>query len=263
MNFSTRRDGVGAALCVLALGFSSVALAGQRVEQAVDLPVAVDLDFTVSQCDNTGTTIDLEGVLLSGTVTAGVIFRNNAKGTKELIKVSEVEISFSPAGGEVVIPKQSVQDGGGVVGGNPHVAFQVFQSDGQVLSERVYLGRCVQDFRNGTEGVVSLASLLGVDIQAVQCTKKGSDLTVDIEAVTSGMYGTLFFDNTFAGVMDESGEAAPVTASATLKAEDVYTQRGWGVGGAGGNPYIFLALLDGNGEPIGEEVALGRCRDLL
>lgn len=242
---------------------ASVALAGQRIEQAVSLPVGVDLDFTVSQCDNTGTTIDLEGVLLSGKVTAGVIFRNNAKGTKELVKVSEVEISFAPAGGEVQIPKQSVQDGGGVVGGNPHISFQVFQTDGAVLSDRVYLGRCVQDFRNGSEQVVNLSSLLGVEIQALQCTKKGSDLMVDIEAVTSGMYGTLFFDNTFAGVMDESGDAAPVTASATLKAEDVYTQRGWGVGGAGGNPYIFLQLLDGEGEPIGDEVALGRCRDLL
>ncbi len=34
------------------------------------------------------------------------------------------------------------------------------------------------------------------------------------------------------------------------------------LGGAGGNPWIFLTFLDGRGQPVSDQILLGRCVQL-
>lgn len=242
---------------------TSTALAAGQVSSNWTIPADLTVEFSGVTCDNTGSSVDLYGVLVTGGAQARVAFRNNMKGTHELVLLSEVTLEIVPGGGSVSIPKQPARGG---VGGNPHISFQAADIGTELapgfvpFGERTYLGRCVQDFRQGLQQPIELSGQLIAMVQAVQCSGKGSDLTIDLEAYSGGVVGTLFFDNNYNSVVHEA--TVDATARVMLSPSQFTMRKGWGVGGAGGNPHVFLQFLDDENEPLSAELYLGRCKDL-
>jgi len=256
-----------AALLAGGLLASTSAWAGKTVSQGWRVPAQLDMEFSGAVCDNTGSTVEINGALATGGAKVKVIFRNNVKGTKELIKLGEVTFEIVPNNDMVSIPKQPVLGG---VGGNPHISFKPFdvgttENPTYVpLSSRQYLGRCVQDFRTSTQQTIELGGQLTAAISAIECSNKGSRLTVDLNAARGAVVGSLYFDNNYNRVVHETSVAAE--ANFSLTPAFLNERKGWGVGGAGGNPLIYLQFGDGEGEvfnALGDEIFVGRCNKLF
>ena len=86
----------------------------------------------------------------------------------------------------------------------------------------------------------------------------GPWITLRGELTLGGLNGKLIFRNNRQGTHE--GEA-DVTASVVLleKGETIRFEKQPSRGGVGGNPWIFLELLDGSDRPISDKVLLGRC----
>ena len=102
----------------------------------------VTVNFDVSDCkNNPGPFIKMDGELkIEAGLNGRLVFRNNAKGTHEHEEELAFNLEIVPPGYSVKFAKQPSRGG---VGGNPHIYFQLTDSDGDVSAEH-YLGRCVQ-----------------------------------------------------------------------------------------------------------------------
>ena len=259
----------GLAAAILGAGALSPAIAA--VESSTDwgMPARITADFTEPICTNTGSQISFSGGLTLTGAKVAVIFKNNTKGTKTLTKVGEVVYEVMPAEAGLSVPKQPALAG---VGGNPHISFQVSETGTEAepytvaLTERIYLGRCVQDFSGRVERDIRIGTSLSALVGALECTAKGSSLTLQADSESAGLVGTLFFDNNYNRVVHERTAAA--SAQVSLK-PSIRLRKGWGVGGAGGNPLVYVQVLDKDDKPVKDldgravpEALLGRCKDL-
>ena len=94
-------------------------------------------------CSNHGSSITLSGELSLSGVNAVLIFRNNVKGPHEHDEPVTASVVLVPAGMTIQFPKQPSLGG---VGGNPWIYLEFTDVNGNPVSERFLLGRCVQDF---------------------------------------------------------------------------------------------------------------------
>lgn len=102
--------------------------------------------ITGGTCDNTGSTISLSGELSLSGIRARLIFRNNDNpvgGPHENDQATAVSIVLIPAGTTIQFPKQPPLGG---VGGNPWIYLVFLNGAGEPVSDKILLGRCVQDF---------------------------------------------------------------------------------------------------------------------
>jgi len=98
-------------------------------------------DVTVTDCSNQGPNITLSGeVALSG-LNAQFIFTNNQIGTHTHVASTSVSVVIIPPGESITFPKQPVLGG---VGGNPWIYVQFIDSNGNLVGNKILLGRCVQ-----------------------------------------------------------------------------------------------------------------------
>jgi hypothetical protein len=221
---------------------------------------AVGLDVEATTCDNTGSEITISGALTIETGTkVRVTFKNNVKGTKTFSQVGDAVIVVLPIGEEdISIAKQPVNGG---VGGNPWFSFGLNDSEGEELSSQVVLGRCVQGVSARIDERFDLASgVLGI-AEATECSSRRSVVNFLTESNTLGVDGLLLLDNNINKVVHR----AQAGASATLQVAGVSSVRkGWGAGGAGGNPLVFVDIVDDDEVTslIGGEINLGRCNKL-
>jgi hypothetical protein len=218
------------------------------------------LDVEATNCDNTGSTVDITGELTFETgLQLEIVFKNNVKGTKStLAQVGDATIVVLPGGGTASVPKQPVLGG---VGGNPWISFGLVDSNSEDLSSQTVLGRCVQGAHARIDQQFGLAGALRVLAQSTECSSKRSVISFLTENDTgAGVDGVLLFDNNINKVVHRNDTNV---ASARLELRGVGpTQKGgWGIGGAGGNPLVFVRVLD-NGDDLTGEINLGRCNKL-
>ncbi len=111
-----------------------------RLQPLAGASFCPEVDVSVSACTNhQGSFITLSGAVSFDGLIGKFILRNNAKGTHERKEVV-FELVLVKAG-EIVFDKQPVLGG---VGGNPHIAFQLCDGDGNPIGGEIDLGRCVQ-----------------------------------------------------------------------------------------------------------------------
>jgi hypothetical protein len=269
MKAFTTTKAAGIAAAIFGAGALSPALAAVETGTDWGMPARISADFTEPICTNTGSQISFTGGMTLTGAKVAVIFKNNTKGTKTLTKVGEVVYEVIPAEAGLSVPKQPAFGG---VGGNPHISFQVSETGTEAepysvpLTERIYLGRCVQDFNGRVERDIRIGTSLSALVGALECTSKGSSLTLQADSESASLTGTLFFDNNYNRVVHERTTAA--SAQVSLK-PSIRLRKGWGVGGAGGNPLIYVQFLDKDGNAVQDlngrvvpETLIGRCKDL-
>jgi hypothetical protein len=226
---------------------------------AFPMRATVTAQASAEGCENNpGPFIRLDGTITLGGLDAVLRFTNNARGThehQEDITTTVELVSDAP----IVFAKQPSRGG---VGGNPHVWLQLTDcASDSSLGNALYLGRCVQGL-----SMVSLDTLVdalaSVGVTTGNCSGAGGpNITLSGELSIGGICATLIFTNNaeFTHVHEED-----VTVQVTLipEGQKIVFAKQPPLGGVGGNPYIFLQFLSGDGTAIGQEFYLGRCNKL-
>jgi hypothetical protein len=243
-----------ALLAALNLGLTS-ARADQQIVTEFNQPIHVTANINETGCDNSpGPQITVDGDIALGGVQLKLILANNVKGTHQTVVTLDTNIVLISLGQKIVIPKQPVLGG---VGGNPYIWIQFYNKDGN-LTDPVFLGRCVQglkvpgNFLNDT-----IAALL---ISALGCENNpGPYIYIGGGISLSGLKARLLFSNNLKGThtadASVSVDIIPDGTVLTIPKQPV-------LGGSGGNPLIWVQLLQGDGTPINDPQFLGRCNKL-
>ena len=247
---------VTSALAVLALHLASTAKADQTLTTPFTMPITVKGTVNATDCNNSGgPEVTLGGELSLGGFKVKLIFKNNDKGTHTAEVVTTREAVLLPIGGSITIPKQPVRGG---VGGNPHIYLQFNDGKGHNLTDEFYLGRCVQGLSISPELLSQV--IASTDVEIGGCSNKGGPfITLGGQITLSGLHATFIFRNNVKGThtAEESRDVTIVLdgSTITLPKQPV-------LGGVGGNPIIAIQFLQGNGDPIGDVIQLGRCNKL-
>jgi len=231
-------------------------------------------------CDNHGSSITIHGnALLGADLNEDVIFKNNTKGTQSLTVLGKIALDITGAdlNGDLVIPKQPTALLNGV-GGNPYISlfFTQTDKDGHETpfadptipgrDNALLLGRCVQGLGfNGSAGNnAALAALSRISLGGVTCSGKGSLINVGADSTHGGENVHFLFDNNINKVVHERDATGHAHFVAVNPSNGIH--KGWGAGGAGGNPLVFTKshiknTITGAVTDV-QEVFHGRCHDL-
>lgn len=106
-----------------------------------DMPTDASVDISGMCSNHPGPYVTLDGELKLSGLNARLTFRNNEKGTHEHEEDVTVDLVIIPAGESISFAKQPPLGG---VGGNPLIYFQFTDSNGNALSEQMFIGRCTQ-----------------------------------------------------------------------------------------------------------------------
>jgi hypothetical protein len=247
--------GAVALLAVANLGLTS-ARADESIGLNFQMPVHVALNVNESGCDNSpGPQITLDGEIALGGLQLDLIFMNNVKGTHTDVVTFKTNVVLLSLGSKITIPKQPVLGG---VGGNPYIWLQFLDQNGNSLSDQIFLGRCVQgltlnnDFLNSVAGSILISSA-GCDNNPGPVITFGGGLNL------SGLKARLIFSNNIKGTHTAS---AFTDVDIIVNGLPVVIPKQPVLGGAGGNPLIWIDFDEGDGTPIGDPIFLGRCNQI-
>lgn len=236
----------------------STAIAVETVTASVPMPVRALVNAATSDCANApGPQITLSGELSLGGLSIELLFKNNVKGTHTYTTVSTASVVVIPEGEQITIPKQPVWGG---TGGNPFIWLEFTDADGNALGDPVFLGRCVQGLFVASGSFV-IPSLAVAHVMGGSCGNQGSSISLSGELLLSGLNAKLLFQNNDNPVGGPHRAESPTTVSIVLipAGTTITFPKSPALGGAGGNPWIFLEFLDANGNPVSSEFLLGRC----
>lgn len=260
---------VGLALAALSVGFvprgnasptstSGTAISTQPVSANVPMPVGIHLSAMSSQCYNApGPTVTLTGEVALGGLGVELIFKNNQQGTHTHTETTTATAVLIPEGESLSIPKQPVQGG---TGGNPFIWVQFTDAKGNAMSSEIFLGRCVQGLF-ATDANFVIPSLATAEVTGGTCSNRGSTISLSGELSLSGINAKIIFRNNDnpVGGPHENDQPVSVTVVLIPAGETIEFAKQPPLGGAGGNPWISLVFLSGDGEPVSQEFLLGRC----
>lgn len=243
------------------------ALAQQTVTSAIALPAQLQGSLTTFDCANApGPQITFEGAIMLTGLNAELVFRNNIN--KDVhTRVEDVQTVGAISTTErIVIPKQPshvfLGGSGTGVGGNPWISVQLIDRNGSALTGEILLGRCVQGAFSPAADFTTAAFGQAL-VEVVDCTNNpGPFINVSGSVSFSGLKARFIFRN-----QDDAG--APHEAIATVDLTGI--QEGFTLrfpkqpvlGGVGGNPWISVRFATATGEPLSQEVLLGRCAQLV
>jgi len=235
-----------------------------RVNTTFTQPLRLAVNTELTGCSNSpGPFITLAGEMAFGGLGSRMTFRNNVKGTHEYSDERKVEVVVVPAGQTVTIPKQPSRGG---VGGNPFIWIKFENSEGQAVSDEIYLGRCVQGLKANTNLDFSGLAEAIAEVSVADCANSpGPYITLNGNlALKSGVNAKLIFQNNDnpVGGPHEAHADAVVTFRLVPPGQSVTFPKQPVLGGVGGNPWIWFAFLTAQGAQIGQEYLLGRCEQL-
>lgn len=232
-----------------------------RADVSLDLTqrASCSVQATPSGCtNNPGPYITLNGELRLSGVSARIILTNNRKFTHVASTDVWADVVLIPAGESIKINKQPSQGG---VGGNPWIYFQFTDGKGGDYGRPQLLGRCVQgltaaalDFKMPTHARANVTS--------GGCSNSpGPYVSLNGELKLGGLSGEIILTN---NRKFTHATSADVVVSIVLipDGESIVFAKQPPLGGAGGNPLIYLQFLDGSGNEIGKPFFIGRCNKL-
>ena len=250
-----------AALVIAILGITSVAHATTTASTTFQTPVNVQTSMTTSGCDNSpGPQITLQGAMTVGGIGVQLLFENNLAGTHTFTVESTATATVIPAGQSVTIPKQPVLGG---TGGNPFISIQFVDNHNNPLSNTIILGRCVQGLFS-TSVDLSIPATATTQVSAGSCDNHGSTISLTGQMSLTGINANIIFSNNDNRVGGPHQNTQPTAVSVVLipAGQTIQFAKQPPLGGAGGNPWIFLTFLDGRGQPVSDQILLGRCVQL-
>ena len=247
-----------AALVLAVLGLTSVAHATTTASTTFQTPVHVQMSMTTSGCDNSpGPQITLQGAMTVGGLGFQLLFENNLAGTHTFTVESTASAVVIPAGQSVTIPKQPVLGG---TGGNPFISIQFVDNHNNPLSSTIFLGRCVQGPFN-TNVDLSIPATATAQVSAASCDNHGSTISLSGQMSLTGINANIIFTNNDNPVGGPHQNTQPTSVNVVLipAGQTIQFAKQPPLGGVGGNPWIFLTFLDGRGQPVSNDILLGRC----
>jgi hypothetical protein len=242
-----------------------LAASGGDVTGAIDRKGAMDIDWGFD-CDSKGSSITLSGVMLFEDLDAALIAKNNMKG-RHTADAGTVEVSAGVRLADpssITIPKQPPRGG---VGGNPWIYVQATAMNGALLGAPALLGRCHGKAAKQHVDFTGISNLV-MKVKPADnntCSNSGGP-TIRIDG-TLETVGELNAKIWFQNQSGDAEDAAHVTTKYPADLEFFIRAEGAKatfsksphLGGAGGNPLLFVQLLD----PIlSDELLLGRCNKL-
>jgi hypothetical protein len=234
---------------------ASAATLSQRLSQIA----SVNLSATPSGCENNpGPFITLNGEMKLSGISARIILSNNAKGTHTATADVTADVVLIPAGESIQIAKQPSRGG---VGGNPWIYLQFVDGHGGSLGQPQLLGRCVQGLRNAS-GAFGIPTGAECSVTTGGCTNSGGpNVTLSGELKLGGLGAQIILTN---NAKFTHATAADVVVDVVLlpEGQSITFAKQPPLGGAGGNPLIYVQFLSGSGAPIGSKILLGRCNQL-
>jgi hypothetical protein len=221
--------------------------------------VSANVNCTTSGCtNNPGPYITINGELSLGGVKAKIILSNNAKLTHVASTDIVADVDIIPDGDKIQIAKQPSRGG---VGGNPWIYLQFNDCKGTDYSSPLLLGRCVQGL-SPARGDFRIPTGVAANIVSGECSNSpGPYVTLDGELKLGGIGAKLILTN---------NAKFTHVASADVVIDVVLLEDGQSItfhkqpplGGAGGNPWIYVQFCDGKGDAYGSPILVGRCNKL-
>src|SRR5262245_15718695 len=244
-------------LALSALAAASAA-AGGTINRTLPQSAHLSLAPLASGCQNNpGPFITIDGALTLSGVDARIVLTNNRKFTHVTSADVVADVTLIPLGEQIQIHKQPVLGG---AGGNPWIYLQF--TDGQnELGKPKLLGRCVQGLSTvDLDFEIPTGAHALVDSDA--CSNSGGPkVTLSGELKLGGLGGRLIFTNN--AKFTHVTSADTVVDIVIIPAGQAYVfAKQPPLGGAGGNPLIFIQFLDGAGLEITDPIFLGRCNQL-
>jgi len=228
------------------------------IQQSVSIPARVQGTITTASCSvGDGPTITLSGELSLGGLGANLIFRNNQKGTHEHVDELVASTLLIPADTTVVIPATNVDP----QTFNPVISIQIVDDAGNPLTAEIVLGPC-QAGSFPVDASITLETTVSLAVSVAGCANHpGPTITVEGEVSFAGLRARIIVRN---------GDGGPIAGEASTDASVVVLSNGDTLsipkqpvrGGVGGNPWIWLQLVDGSGDLLTDEIAVGRCVQL-
>lgn len=220
---------------------------------------SASVNATASGCNNNpGPYITLNGEMKMGGVNARIILSNNARLTHTASTDVTADVVLIPAGQSVSIAKQPSRGG---VGGNPWIYLQFNDTKGKNLSDYILLGRCVQGLSPAACNF-SLPTKVTGKVTSGDCTNSGGpNVTLDGELRLGGLGGRLVLTN---NAKFTHATSVDVTIDVVLiqDGQSITFHKQPPLGGAGGNPWIYVQFLSGSGDALGSPILVGRCNRL-
>ena len=215
---------------------SSVASAGKSVNTTAGVPSSMSAELNASSCTNhTGPFITLEGEIVLSEVNARLIFRNNRRGTHE--RSEDVTLDIKLLSEEVIRFAKQPPLGG--VGGNPWIYLTLVNDDGQPVTRRVLLGRCVQGLLPANIEFLHAAEI-GAEIAANCSNSPGPFIDLSGEISFEGIHAVLTFQNSRSNAPHVREEAVDIDIEIVPAGGAIHFAKQPPLGGVGGNPRISL-----------------------
>ena len=168
------------------------------------------------------------------------------------------DVDLIPDGDKLVFAKQPSRGG---VGGNPWIYLQFNDCKGKDYSRPMLLGRCVQGL---SEGRLDFDLPTGARMNVVggECSNSpGPYITLDGELKLGGLGAKLILTN---NAKFTHAASADVVIDIVLieDGKSITFHKQPPLGGAGGNPWIYVQFCDGRGDAYGSPILVGRCNKL-
>ena len=247
-------------LASLPLALSSAQATPATVSASLSQQAHLSLSATASGCtNNPGPFVTVNGELKLSGVNARIVLTNNAKFTHVGKEDITADVVLIPAGQSIQIAKQPPQGG---VGGNPWIYLQFQNCKGALLgSGPTLLGRCVQGL-NTTSLDFTIPTGATATVTSGGCSNSpGPFITLDGELRLGGLCASLIFTNNAKFTHSTSSD---VTVDVILvpEGQSITFSKQPPLGGAGGNPFIYVQFLSGSGQELGSPILVGRCVQL-
>lgn len=224
------------------------------LSQPVEVPAAQTVTVTEVSCAREdGAWVVTDGTLELSGVVVQLDFRNNQRGTHSASQVTTLHAGRArladPSRARAMVSP----------GEDAYVWMQLLDAQGEPLSEEIFLGSC--GAATGTARTQApVPGVARVTAATRNCTNTGPRVTVSSALQLSGL--RLRF--TFRSESDPGGEVLgtyDTTAElvAVNEGREVSLPKQPAAGGVGGNPWIYVQVVDGAGQPLGEQLLLGRC----
>ena len=218
----------------------------------------VSLTAIPSGCENNpGPYITLNGAISLSGVTAKIILTNNAKFTHVASAQTSADVVLIPAGESITIAKQPSRGG---VGGNPWIYFQFTDCKGGTLGSPIKLGRCVQGLGN-VNGSFGIPTAVAAALTGGCENNPGPFITLGGDLRMGGLCGRIILTNN-AKFTHVAAEDVVVDCTLLEDGKTITFAKQPPLGGAGGNPHIWVQFTGGNGEQLCAPIYVGRCVQL-
>jgi hypothetical protein len=217
------------------------------------------VNCSTSGCSNNpGPYITINGEMDLGGIKARIILSNNQKFTHTATANVTADVDLIPEGDKLVFAKQPSRGG---VGGNPWIYLQFNDCKGHNYGSPVLLGRCVQGLFKA-EDDFDLPTGVKLNVVGGECSNSpGPYVTLDGELKLGGLGAKLILTN---NAKFTHAASADVVIDIVLieDGKSITFHKQPPLGGAGGNPWIFVQFLGGDDRELCAPILVGRCNQL-